>query len=74
MNSKVNKRSHAARNRTPQAINGKINFPASMIEESAPTTKLYRENAGNVSERMHLNQDPTSFNCGVISIDDDGNM
>ena len=55
-------------------MDGKINFPASMIEESAPTTKLYRENAGNVSERMHLNQDPTSFNCGVISIDDDGNM
>ena len=79
LNAKVLSRgrsSNLGRNRTPQAVNGKINFPpaSSLIEESAPTTKLYRENAGNVSERMHLNHDPMSFNCGVISIDDDGNM
>jgi len=59
--------------KTPKTSQGNFKFVNVKVEESAPTTKV-NSNCGNLSERLHYNRDPLSFNCNKISIDDEGNI
>ena len=51
-NSQWNKLANNVKTRTPQSLMNKIDFPVNNRRESAPTTKVSKENTRNLSERL----------------------